>query len=281
MKTMIQDIEPHIYHNEYTPVPPSADSFLMICRGRNILLKEENGAITFPRLREAEPAIQDMDGVTYLFTIDGDRFYLPPEGSYTFPEEYREEPVSFLRTAAPRHMAFAAVTAIQLAAWYRSRRFCGRCGKPLRRHEKERMMYCDACHMMEYPKISPAVIVAVTDGDRILLTRYANRPITRYSLIAGFAEIGETIEQTIQREVMEEVGLKVKNIRYYKSQPWSFTDTLLFGFYCDLDGSGQVKLDTDELAVAEWFERKDVPGVDGDVSLTQEMMCRFRDGLNI
>ena len=81
MKNMIQDIEPHIYHNEYTPVPPSADSFLMICRGRNILLKEENGAITFPRLREAEPAIQDMDGVTYLFTIDGDRFYLPPEGS--------------------------------------------------------------------------------------------------------------------------------------------------------------------------------------------------------
>lgn len=276
---MIQDIEPHIYHNEYTPLPPSEDSFLMVCRGRNILLREEKGEITFPRFKEATPSILNPDDATYLFSIDGNRFYLPPEGDYSFSKEYREEPTSFLRTAAPRHMAFAAVTATQLNAWYKSRRFCGRCGKPLRRHEKERMMYCDSCHMMEYPKICPAVIVAVTDGDRILLTRYANRPITRYSLIAGFAEIGETIEQTIQREVMEEVGLKVKNIRYYKSQPWSFTDTLLFGFFCDLDGSDQVRLDSNELAVAEWFYRKDVPGVDGDVSLTQEMMCMFRDGL--
>lgn len=276
---MIQDIAPHIYHNEYHPVPPTENSFLMVCSGRSILLKEEKGEITFPHFKEAASQIEGLDSAVYLFSLDGNTFYLAPKGDYSFLEGYKEEPAAFFRTAAPLHMAFAAITAIQLNAWYKSRRFCGRCGKPLRHHEKERMMYCDSCHMMEYPKICPAVIVAVTDKDRLLLTKYANRTVKRYSLIAGFAEIGETIEQTIEREVMEEVGLKVKNIRYYKSQPWSFTDTLLFGFYCDLDGSDKVRLDEDELAVAEWFDRKDVPGVDGDVSLTQEMMCMFRDGL--
>ena len=245
--------------------------------GGRILVKKEDG-IRYPTFAESGAGES-----IYLFTIDEEGFYL---GDRSLAEGLLEkgyvfENISILRRGGAKYLRFAGVTGWQLYNWYESRKFCGRCSAPMVQDEKERMMYCDACHMMEYPKISPAVIVAVTDGDRILLTRYANRPITRYSLIAGFAEIGETIEQTIQREVMEEVGLKVKNIRYYKSQPWSFTDTLLFGFYCDLDGSGQVKLDTDELAVAEWFERKDVPGVDGDVSLTQEMMCRFRDGLNI
>ena len=112
---------------------------------------------------------------------------------------------------------------------------------------------------MEYPKICPAVIVAVLDGERILLTKYAGRSYTRYALIAGFAEIGETIEQTVHREVMEEVGLRVKNLRFYKSQPWSFSDTLLMGFYCDLDGEDRITLDQDELAVAEWFNRGQIP----------------------
>ncbi|RGY99045.1 NAD(+) diphosphatase [Clostridium sp. AM58-1XD] len=277
---MIQDIAPHIYHNEYTPVPPSPTSYLIVCHGRHILVREENGEMAFPRFLEAESHVHNLyDSCIYLFSVDKDHFYLAPKGDYSFLSGYAAEPPAYLRSAAPRHLAFAAITAIQLSSWYESRRFCGRCGKPLRHHGKERMMFCDSCHMMEYPKISPAVIVAITDGERLLLTKYAGREIKRYSLIAGFAEIGETIEETIHREVMEEVGLKVKNIRYYKSQPWSFSDTLLFGFYCELDGPDHIKLDEAELAIAEWIDRKDVPGVDNDVSLTQEMMCRFRDGL--
>lgn len=92
------------------------------------------------------------------------------------------------------------------------------------------MMRCEHCGQMEFPKICPAVIIGVTDGNRLLMSKYAGRDYKKYALIAGFAEIGETIEETVQREVMEEVGLKVKNLRYYKSQPWSFSDTLLFGF---------------------------------------------------
>ena len=132
--------------------------------------------------------------------------------------------------------------------------------------------------MTVYPKISPAVIVAVTDGDRLLLTKYAGREFKRYALVAGFNEIGESIEDTVRREVMEEVGLKVKNLRFYKSQPWVFTDSLLMGFFCELDGDNKITLQEDELAEAEWFERQDLPDDHSGISLTGEMIEVFRRG---
>ena len=131
---------------------------------------------------------------------------------------------------------------------------------------------------MEYPKICPAVIIGVTDGDRILMSKYAGRTYKKYALLAGFTEIGETVEQTVARDVMEEVGLKVKNIRYYKSQPWAFSDTLLMGFYCDLDGEDKITLDQDELALAEWFKRDEIPVEPSRDSLTNEMIIRFKNG---
>ena len=108
---------------------------------------------------------------------------------------------------------------------------------------------------------------------------YAGRNAKRYALIAGFAEIGETLEETVKREVMEEVGLKVKNIRYYKSQPWGLSGSLLAGFVCDLEGEDTITLDKNELAVAQWFEREEIPYDDYDVSLTREMMIQFKKGL--
>ena len=143
---------------------------------------------------------------------------------------------------------------------------------------KERMMYCPSCGRREYPVLMPAVIVGITNGDKIICSKYEGRSFKQYALIAGFAEIGETIEETVQREVMEEVGLKVKNLRYYKSQPWSFTDTLLMGFFCELDGEDGITLDTDELAMAEWFERDKMPVEAEDLSLTNEMMMAFKHG---
>ena len=148
----------------------------------------------------------------------------------------------------------------------------------MKRDKKERMLYCEDCHNMEYPKICPAVIIGVTDGDRILMSKYAGRTYKKYALLAGFTEIGETVEQTVAREVMEEVGLKVKNIRYYKSQPWAFSDTLLMGFYCDLDGEDKITLDQNELALAEWFERDEIPVEPSRDSLTNEMIIQFKNG---
>ena len=140
------------------------------------------------------------------------------------------------------------------------------------------MLFCEHCNHMEFPKICPAVIIGVTDGNRILMSKYAGRSYKKYALLAGFTEIGETVEETVAREVMEEVGLKVKNIRYYKSQPWAFSDTLLMGFYCDLDGDAKITLDEEELALAEWFERDEIPVEPSRDSLTNEMIIKFKQG---
>ena len=152
------------------------------------------------------------------------------------------------------------------------------CGQPMVHDDKERMMRCPDCGMMEFPKICPAVIIAVTHGDKILMSKYAGREYKKYALLAGFNETGESIEETVRREVMEEVGLKVKNLRYYKSQPWSFSDTILMGFYCDLDGEEEITLDREELALAEWFRRDEIPVEPSRDSLTNEMIIKFKNG---
>ena len=122
------------------------------------------------------------------------------------------------------------------------------------------------------------IIVAVTDRDRLVLSNYAGRAYTRSALIAGFVEIGETAEECVAREVMEEVGLKVKNIRYYKSQPWGIAGNLLQGFYCDLDGDDTIHIDENELSMAGWYDRHNLPAEDDGISLTREMIRVFSEG---
>ena len=140
-------------------------------------------------------------------------------------------------------------------------------------------MRCTSCGNMIFPRIAPAAIIALTHGDKLMLSSYANRSVKRYGLLAGFIEIGETAEEAVAREVMEEVGLKVKNIRYYKSQPWGIAGNLSVGYFCDLDGDNDtVTLDEAELASAEWFVREDIPTKDEGISLTGEMIRIFQEG---
>lgn len=276
---MIQDIEPYHLDNQYRPVPPDGDSYAMYYEEHAVLARRTENGIEFPRFRELERLNDDVYGdAVYLFSVNEERYYLVREINREPLSEFTMENTEIFRRALPRHHAFAGITGYQLYNWYRNRRYCGRCGSLMELSDKERMMHCDACGNMEYPKICPAVIVGVTAGDRLLMSKYAGRTYKNYALIAGFTEIGETVEQTVAREVMEEVGLKVKNIRYYKSQPWAFTDTLLLGFYCDLDGSDTIRLDENELAVAEWFKREEIPEPVSQESLTNEMILRFKNG---
>ncbi|MCC8107348.1 MAG: NAD(+) diphosphatase [Clostridiales bacterium] len=281
---MIQDIGRGRFHNTYRPdAQPSAESRILFYRGREILVKRKDKEISFLKYEEVRKAFPGLSQkAVFLFSIDDvDFFYFSEfEEVLLLPKLFPGfvwEGIECMRMTASKEAAFTGVTGMQLYDWYKSRRFCPACGRRMVHSQKERMMHCEACGQMEYPKICPAVIVAVTDGDRILLTKYAGRANRNYALIAGFAEIGETIEETVEREVMEEVGLKVKNIRYYKSQPWSFTDTLLMGFFCEVDGESRISLDETELSVGKWCTREEIPENDG-VSLTREMMAVFKSG---
>lgn len=274
---MIQDIFPLHLSNEYKPVPPAKESSVIICKNREILIKKENNIISLPKFSDFEK--EYWNDYIYLFSIENNSFYILNNFSSSIYEKYEFVSIELLRTAKPKHIAFASVTGLQLFNWYKSRKFCGSCGEKLQKSEKERMLFCPKCNAVEYPKISPAVIVGIYNKDKLLLSKYAGRDYKKYALIAGFAEIGETIEETVKREVMEEVGLKVKNLKYYKSQPWSFTDTLLFGFFAELDGSDNITLDTAELQEAEWFSKEEIPVKPDDVSLTNEMITAFKNGL--
>lgn len=275
---MIQDILPHIYRNEYLPKEPKEHSRAMVFLNGKLLAKKENEDIYFFTMKDLQDFHVEVKSSVYLFAID--------EESYFWVEVFQSEKIMShnavllakkdLRSATPKHLAFAGITAMQLYGWYQSHQFCGKCGKTMKHDTEERMMRCIACGQMEYPKICPAVIVGVTNGDKLLLTKYADRDYTKYALVAGYTEIGESIEDTVRREVMEEVGLKVKNITFYKSQPWSFTDTLLLGFYAEVDGDDTVTLDRTELAMAEWFERDKIPVHENSISLTNEMILRFK-----
>ena len=225
---MIQDIQPHQYDNRYQPQVPDRNSFVLYCEEHSVLVKQTPDGITFPRFSELERLNEDIyDDCIYLFSIDGVRYYLAENISREPLSEFSMENTEIFRSAEPQYQAFAGITGYQLYIWYRDHKYCGRCGRLLERDRKERMLRCGECGNMVYPKICPAVIIGVTDGSRILMSKYAGRTYKKYALLAGFAEIGETLEQTVKREVIEEVGLKVKNILYYKSQPWSFSDTLL------------------------------------------------------
>ena len=278
---MIQDIAPHIYHNEYKPVAPDADSIILAYENGKVFFHKKEGEkiITLPRFRELESQIPNLyKNYIYLFSIDEQRFYLIPGLDTNLLPGYEFHETRELRYVEPQHLSFAVITGYQLWFWYRNRRYCGCCGHSMKHDKKERMMYCPSCGRQEYPVLMPAVIVGITNGDKIILSKYEGRSFKQYALIAGFAEIGETIEETVHREVMEEVGLKVKNLRYYKSQPWSFSGTLLFGFFCDVDEDDTLTVDHEELSIAQWVERDKIIGQDTNSSLTNEMMMVFAAG---
>ena len=276
---MIQDIAPHQYDNGYNPVPPDRDSIALYYEEHTALIKNTAEGIEFPRFADLERLNEEIyEEYTYLFSIDEERYYLVEEINRERLSAFTMENTEIFRRADPQYRAFAGITGYQLYSWYKNHRYCGHCGSSMKKDKKERMLYCEECHNMEYPKICPATIIGVTDGNRLLMSKYAGRAYKKYALLAGFVEIGETVEETVKREVMEEVGLKVKNVRYYKSQPWSFSDTVLMGFYCDLDGDDSITMDEEELALAEWFEREEIPAGPQRDSLTNEMIMKFKNG---
>ena len=278
---MIQDIYPHIYHNEYKDFQPENTDFILVFHRNTVMIRFKEEHLRYPTFSEMQSFSCDYQ---YLFSIDNYKYFLALPKSCHLEEPsimidgYHYENVRIFRSAASRHTAFAGITAHHLFGWYQSNQFCGRCGQKMLPDHKERMLFCPDCRNMVYPRISPAVIVGIINCDQILMSKYAGRSYTNYALIAGFTEIGECAEQTVAREVMEEVGLKVKNIRYYKSQPWAFSGSLLMGFFCDLDGSDQIKLDTSELAEAGWYSRDEITLEDDHISLTREMIMHFKNG---
>ncbi len=267
---MIQDIYPHRFHNEFKQVEAlDTDTVFVFYRGK-VLARREGNTLSCPCRKEISSAVQ------FVFTIDEKAYFISDRSQDL--EGYEWVDMRTVRRSKPKVLMFAIETALHLKGWYDKNRFCGHCGRPMEKSDTERAMVCPHCHNTVYPTIAPAVIVGVIHKDAILMTRYADRNYKHYALVAGFCEIGETPEQTVKREVMEETGVKVKDIRYYKSQPWGFASNLLLGFFARLDGDDQITLDRQELSEARFVKREDIDVDWDDVSLTNEMIIQFKQG---
>ena len=270
---MIQEIAPRHLDNQYRPAAPGPDAAVFCFRGADALVSLWDGALVLPRWAQLEAGVTRS---VYLFRVDGEDFFLAElREDFPLPEGFFYDNVRSHRRLKPKHAVYAEMTAWHLYVWYRDNQFCGRCGHPIGHDSKLRMLSCPACGNMIFPKICPAVIVGVVHDDKILLTRYAGRSHKSYALIAGFTEIGETAEDTVRREVFEETGLRVKNIRYWNTQPWGIDSDLLLGYFADLDGSAEITLDRDELSMAGWYSREELDIPADDVSLTNDMIRAF------
>ncbi len=270
---MIQDIYPSRLDNSFCPLGPENDDTVFVFdeEGRLFADITEEG-IVFPTYS----GIQGGRTI-YLFSIDEKHYFLARDRHYVDDKRFAAWPIRKLRDNGFGAALFAAFTAYHLGKWYSDNRYCGICREELVPDDKERALRCGKCGKIIYPRINPAVIVGVINNDELLITRY-NRGYAHNALIAGFCEIGETLEETVQREVMEEAGLTVKNIRYYKSQPWGMAQDLLVGFFCDVDGDTNIVMDGNELKYAAFVKRADIELQPNNLSLTNEMMRSFKEG---
>ncbi len=273
---MIQEIFPHVFSNAFICRDAQQDDILFVFQQDTVMLKVVDDQIFLPTVRELNA---DASRCRSLFPIDNQWYSMLKDGSMEPPEGYAYYNKHQYRNFRPMDALFAVSVASSLNRWYSSNRFCGRCGSPMEDSTTERALVCPQCGKVLHPKICPAVIAGIRNGNKILLTRYTGKASKRVALVAGYNEIGESIEETLHREVMEEVGLRVKNLQFYKSQPWVLTDSLMIGFFCDLDGEDTITLQESELSMGTWVAREDLPEDTTHLSLTAEMIEQFRLGL--
>jgi NAD+ diphosphatase len=258
--------------------PPSTKTepaWWFIFAAHKLMVKEDGASMSIPLI--VDPSSLGLSSIRerYLGTL---------AGRYCYCAEVSEGDPLLLKMGfyGLRHLygrlaepLFAvAMKAFHLIEWEETTRYCGRCGKEMRPAKEMTARECSACGMLVFPRISPAVIVLVERDGQVLLARSNRFPDVFYSVLAGFVEPGETLEDTIHREIEEEVGIKVRNIRYFGSQPWPFPDSLMIGFTAEYL-SGEIKIDKTEIVEAGWFNPEKLPTIPGKISIARQLIDWF------
>lgn len=241
--------------------------------GKEILLKSTDGILTVPLETDFNNLSINLSKKRYVGEFDSTPCYCMETPTIESPST--DMSFGAIRSLSARpdsgELFKIAGFAYHLMNWERMSTFCGRCGSPMQDKQDELAKVCAKCGCTVYPRISPATITAVLKGDEILLAHNRSFKDGFYGLVAGFVEPGETLEDCVRREIMEETGICVKNLRYYGSQPWPFPDSLMMAYTAEYD-SGEVKADGMELMDARWFRFDSLPLIPGPDSIAGRMI---------
>lgn len=251
---------------------PEGHSYFFIFSGDRLLIKINNGKPEVPYANSLEELNVRTSGKQYLGIFNGCPCYsaeISPDAAYT--GDMRFEKLRSLFGVLEDNVFLLAGKAFQIMYWDKNHQRCGRCGGETYALEKERARKCIKCGFTSYVVLAPAIITAIIKDDKILLAHNNSFKGNMYSLIAGFVEAGETLEEAVRREIMEEVGLKVKNIEYFGSQPWPFPNSLMIGFTAEYE-SGEIKEDGVEIAAADWFTADALPSIPGEISIARRII---------
>jgi NAD+ diphosphatase len=274
---MIQDIYPHLFNNRFMMADGIRENdYILYYKENSLLLKGTEDEVEIPRKKDFIQLNSSEN--TYLFSLNGASCFLSRDCPKMDLNLFSFHEISFFRTIERKEIAWISIVGYQLKNWYDTNQFCGKCGSKAMHKDDERAMMCPACQTTVYPKISPAIIVAILCGDKILLAHGANFQNNFFSLVAGYADIGESLEDAVVREVKEEVGIDVKNIRYYTSQPWPFSGSMMIGFIAEADEKQPIRIDEKEITEAAWFSRSNLPKHPSQISIAGEMIEKFESG---
>jgi NAD+ diphosphatase len=244
---------------------------------RGLLARREGDALVLPTDTDLAQLGADPSEAQAIGVVDGHTEALAVGCTKAIDELAPFEVLSLRTLAASLDAETFAVAgrAMHIMDWATSSRFCGRCGERTVRSGTERSTTCPACNLHTYPRIAPAIIVLVRRGQKALLARNAKFPGVMFSTLAGFSDIGESLEDTLLREVEEEVGLRVRDIRYFGSQPWPFPHSLMIGFTAEWE-SGDIRVDGHEIAEAAWFSADALPPIPPPLSIARRMIDAWR-----
>ena len=275
---MIHEIYPHRFNNQYLTNKDIEDmDFVLHYKGNSLLLKTIGDEVAIPYKKDFSQ-ISEKTKTTFLFTLNDVPYFIIWDELKAEKPKFVFKEINFFRGIKRQEITWICVVGFHLMKWYQQNRFCGKCGTRTQPKRDERAIVCPHCKRTIFPKIAPAIIVAVLCNDKILLARDVNFPGNWYSLIAGYVDVGESLEETVIREVKEEVGLKIKNIRYYKSQPWPLSGSMMVGFVAEADENQFITIDELEIVEAAWFNRGNLPKHPPNLSIAGEMIEQFEKG---
>lgn len=251
-------------------------SYVFIFNGNMLMVKMIGDKAGIPCFNELKDLKLKHSEEVHFGALNGCDCYFTEAFETELQEDYTFVELRQLSFILGEEMFLLSSRALHLLRWLKNNKYCSKCGTPVEIKQDENAVICPKCGFITYPRISPAIIVAVVKDDKLLLAHNANFKNGMYSVLAGFVEPGETFEGCVEREVNEEVGIKVKNIRYFGSQPWPFPDSLMVGFIAEY-AEGEIKVDENEIDAADWFKVEQIPKIPTSGSISRKLIEWFID----